>query len=291
MLLFHPVPAIDSTRLSARRHLATLSVTGLLVALLVGCGTGNSPAVNTLAASKTYTAAAGNWKFTTGTASQQVSLAGALAVSGTAVTGTLHRLTTACSGANESFAATGSIDASGLLTITSDSSSSPTLHVSGLLAPDQRSLITPSISVTGSTCAAPSTRAAGPSPRDAVTATAQQYQPLTGSYNGTFTDTSGATLAVEASLSQPTTPDVNGVYHLTGYATFPNTPCLAAPVITDSTVTGDSLQATYTESQTGDTVSASGTFSSDARTLTITDWILSGCGNDSGTGLLTRDAN
>lgn len=120
---------------------------------------------------------------------------------------------------------------------------------------------------------------------------AQQYQPLSGIYSGTFTDSSGATLAVAATLSQPTTPDTNGVYHLTGYATFPNTSCLDAPVITDSVVTGDSIQATYTDQSTGGTVVGNGTFSPDAQTLTITDWILSGCGDDTGNGQLLRQRN
>ena len=147
------------------------------------------------------------------------------------------------------------------------------------------------VTITGGTCATPAAIPATVSAGAATTATAQQYQPLTGNYNGSFTDTSGAAFLVAATLSQPTTPDANGVYHLTGYATFPNTPCLSTPVITDSTVTGDSIEATYTGTATGGTVSGSGTFSADAQALTRTNWILSGCGDDTGTGLLLRQSN
>ena len=293
MHLSRPVPVTHPASPGRKRRLAALTTLGL-AGLLAGCGTGNSPAINATAtaSAKSYTAAAGNWKFTTGTTGQPAAFAGALAVSGTSVTATLHPLVTSCADSSKIVvAATGNIDASGLLTITSDKSAQVAISISGTLAPDQHSLVSPSITITGGSCATPSSHVAGLAPRETAAPTAQQFQPLTGNYSGTFTDTSGVTLTVAASLSQPTTPDANGVYHLTGSATFPDMSCLTAPVITDSTVTGDSIQATYTDQATGNTVSANGTFSSDAQTLTITNWILSGCGNDAGTGLLTRQVN
>ena len=120
---------------------------------------------------------------------------------------------------------------------------------------------------------------------------AAQYQTISGAYAGSFVDGDGYSLPVTATLTQTTQPDATGMFHLTGNATFPGNPCLTAPVITDSTVTGSSLSATYSEQQNGqtNTVVASGIFNQDASVLTITNWTFSGgCGSDTGTGVLTR---
>ena len=288
MQISRPVPTSRPRRPGRKRKLAaltTLGLAGLLAGFLAGCGTGSSPQISAEASAKSYAATAGNWKFTSGSAA----FAGALTVSGTTVTATLHSVSAACPSAV--FTASGTISAADSLSLTAPNVSGGKLTISGTLAADQHSLTAPAITVSGGVCATPAVHTASLSPRDTTSPTAQQYQPLTGNYNGTFTDNSGATLAVAATLSQPTTPDTNGVYHLTGYATFPNTPCLATPVITDSTITGDSIQATYTDRDSGSTVVGNGTFSADAQTLTITNWILSGCGDDAGTGLLLRQAN
>ena len=288
MQISRPVPTSRPRRPGRKRKIAaltTLGLAGLLAGFLAGCGTGNSPQINAVASAKSYTAAAGNWKFTSGTAA----FAGALAVSGTTVTATLHAVSATCP--NSVFTASGSITGTDSLSLTSTNFPGGKLTIAGTLAADQHSLIGPTIAISGGACAAPAVRFASLSPRDTTSPTAQQYQPLTGNYNGTFTDSSGGTLSVAATLSQPTTPDANGVYHLTGYATFPNTPCLATPVLTDSTITGDTIQATYTDKISGSTVVGNGTFSADAQTLTITNWVLSGCGDDTGTGLLLRQTN
>ena len=279
MLLSRPITI--SRRSSTTRRVA-LALTGLAASFFAGCGTGNSPQMNA-AAANAYIAAAGNWKFTTGS----TALAGSLTISGSTVTGTLHPLASTCAASSDLLPVTGSIDASGLLTITSSNLPTGRLSISGTLAADRHSLTNPSITITGGPCATPANRSSNLTAHAASTASAQQYQPLTGDYTGTFTDIDGTALAVSATLSQPTTPDANGVYHLTGTATFPNTSCLNTPVITDSTVTGNTIQATYTDSQTGGTVVATGTFSSDAQTLTISSWALSGCDADTGTGLLS----
>ncbi len=296
MLISRPVPTTRPRRLGRKRRLAaltTLGLAGLIVGLLAGCGTGNSPEINSkssAASATSFVAASGNWKFTPGS-STHIAFAGAITVSGNTVSGTLHPTTALCAASTDPFKVAGTVSASGLFTITSSNFATGTLTISGALAPDQHSLIDPTITISGSSCATAATPSVHSVAHVDTAPTAQQYEPLTGNYNGIFTDTSGATLTVAASLSQPTTPDANGVYHLTGYATFPNTSCLNTPVITDSTITGDSIQATYTDQATGNTVVGNGTFSSDAQTLTITNWILSGCGDDTGTGLLTRHTN
>ncbi len=294
MLIPRPIPTSNPPRPNRKRTLAaltTLGLAGLIAGLLSGCSTAMSPVINTSTSTPAvaaFAAAAGNWKFT----SAHTAFAGSLAISGNTVSGTLHPLLTLCGTSAEPFSISGTIASSRLLTMTSANFSDGEITISGTLAADEHSLLNPTLNVTGGTCtAAAAIRSGNPSAHLTPTATAQQYQAVTGNYNGTFTDGSGAILTVTATLSQPTSPDANGVYHLTGYATFPNTACLDTPVITDSTVTGDSIQTTYTDKQTGNTVSATGTFSADAQTLTIANWTLSGCGDDTGTGTLSRPAN
>lgn len=293
-----PIPPIPSHRSLRNRKLlalTTLGLTGLLAGLLSGCSGANSnrvnAAVSTSTSAKSFSATAGNWKFTSDGSIRLASLAGTLTVSGTTISGTLHPLSATCASPSVSFPVVGSIDASDRISMTSSSFPGGVVTLTGTLAADQHSLVNPTFTVTGGPCASPASILNSFAARDTAASNAQQYQPITGTYSGTFTDRSGVRLPFSASLSQPSTPDANGVYHLTGYATFPGNPCLSTPVVTDSTVTGDTLQATYTDHDSGNTVVGMGTFSADAQTLTITNWLLSGCGNDSGTGLLTRQAN
>ena len=283
-----PVPAPRRRR---RKVLAltSLGLAGLLAGLLSGCSNTNSGAGNELPSQvPSYAAMSGNWKFTNLGSSHLSVVSGALAVSGTAISGTLHAVDGLCAAAASApFNVSGSIAPSGLVSIASTNFSAGILTVTGTLATDDHSLTEPTFTVTGGACATPETRSL--TARNAPSVTAQQFEPLTGNYQGTFTDDSGGTLDVAASLSQPTAPDSNGIYHLTGYASFANNSCLNTPVVTDSTVSGDAVSATYTDATTGNTVTGNGTFSADAKTLTITNWILTGnCGSESGAGLLAR---
>ncbi len=263
--------------------LTSLGFAGFLAGLLAGCG--SSPvAPLTSSPANPYAAVAGNWQFTSGPA---VRFAGSLAVQGSTVTGKLHPVGMSCA-STAVFPVQGTVSAQQTLSLASASFGGGTLAIHGTLAPDQHSLLLPAVTLTGGSCASVAS-AHALRPEDNTGSTGQQYQPITGAYAGTFTDSDGASQPVDATLSQPTAPDSNGVYHLTGSATFANNPCLSNPVITDSTVSGSQISATYTDSTTGSQIVGTGTFSSDASTLTINNWVLSGsCDADTGTGLLTR---
>lgn len=276
--------------------LGALGAVGLLAGLLAGCsgGLNATPAAVPAADTTAHAALAGNWKFSSPATNSRglSSVAGSLAVKGTAITGTLHPLSGTCAVANTPFAVAGSVDAHNLLTLSSTAFAGGAFSLSGTVADDQRSLSNATYTIAGGACAFPSASSVpnAVSPRDAAPVTAQQFQPISGSYAGSFSDSSGVTLPLTANLSQPTTPDANGVYHLTGYATFDHNPCLNTPVVTDSTVTGDTISATYTDATTHNTVVGTGTFSADASTLTISNWSLTGsCGGDEGTGHLARN--
>ncbi len=278
-----PIRPIRKRKLLA---ITSLGLAGLLAGLLTSCS-GGTEAVSS-ANTQSYAGITGNWRFASGSTGGLI-LAGALSANNNIVSGRLHAVAGACaSSLSTSFPVSGSVDTEGNVVLSAANIAGGSLEIAGVLAPDQHSLVSPTLTMTGGSCATAKER-------DAVTSrgqgggTAVQYQAVTGNYTGTFIDSSGASMAVDATLSQPTTPDANGVYHLTGTATFASAPCIGSPVVTDSTVTGDQLSTTYTDAGSGATVIASGTFSSDARTLTITSWTLSGnCGADSGLGTLTQ---
>lgn len=308
---------LPSSLAATRRLLAltSLCTIGLILSLLGGCSSTASPistpaavpASNTIQNSstttipppsstpvvtaKSFAAVTGNWKFTFPGTSLGA-LGGSLVVDGTGVMGVLHPISSSCAARTDPIPVVGTIASTSTAdTLTLNSTTAfgnGAVAVTGTIAADGRSLSDPTLTVTGGSCAAAPAVAGAASPRRVSPNVAQQYQPISGTYAGSFSDPDGQVLPLTATLTQTTSADANGTFHLTGNATFTNNPCVNTPVVTDSTVTGDTLSATYTDANTGNSVTASGTFSTDAKTLTITNWTLSGsCGTDSGTGALT----
>lgn len=271
--------------------LTSLGLAGLLAGLLAGCATTSSstPATTT----QTYADLAGNWQFTSAGNSSLTSLGGSLTVSGANVTGMLHPLAGACltPATTAPFAVSGNINSAGLLTLTSTNFAGGAFHLTGTIAANQHSLQNPAYTVSGGSCASATPALARVTPQDNATITiAQQYQPISGTYTGNFSDSDGVILAVSANLQQSSSPDANGYYHLSGTATFANNPCLNTPVVTDSVINGASITATYTDATTGNAITATGTFNATATTLTVPNWTLTGTGScaDSGTGSIAK---
>jgi hypothetical protein len=236
----------------------------------------------------------GNWEMHA-TASQAANLpeiAGSFSTTTNgAVTGVFHTLSTnACMSSSTYVPATGAVDAQGNVSLTSSAFNGSVLKLTGQLSADGKSRSNASYFVSGGSCGFPAVAGAA-----AVPMTATQYAPISGNYAGSFTDSDGYSLAVTATLTQTSDPDANGVYHLSGNASFPTNPCLNAPVVADSTVSGNMASTTYTQTVNGavTTIVANGVFSSDASTLTVTDWTFSGgtgrcSGTETGTGILTK---
>ncbi len=264
---------------------------------LTGC-TGVSAATRTNA----YVMASGNWQFSSNapqavglsTLSGEIATAGAstsnaahsdqsrLAVSASAgtITGILHAQgTSTCVAPTASFEVSGSADSSGNLTLTGPLAGG-TLSITGTLASDGKSLSNATYNVTGGTCAF----------AKAALATAQAYTPISGNYDGTFTDADGIVATVTATLNQSADSNGDGNYTLTGSAALPNNPCFSTATLTLSAteVTGGTFTFTFADPVTNATVTASGTFSPDASTLSVGQWTLTNCSTDTGTGTLTR---
>ena len=225
--------------------------------------------------------AAGNWQFSSSAAAaaRLPVFSGVVSGTATAATAILHAQgSSACVAPAASFELAGASDSNGVLTLTGPLAGG-TLTITGALASDGKSLTDASYNVTGGSCAF----------AKAADATAQAYTPISGTYTGSFNDADGQIATVQATLNQSADANGDGNFTLTGSAT-PNNPCFSATVpISATNVTGGTFTFTYTDPSTTNSVTANGTFSSDASTLTVTQWLLSGpCGADTGTGTMTR---
>jgi len=265
----------------------SLGLAGLLAGLLSGCSTQTTSTAST---STAFAQASGNWQFSSSaTASARLSsFGGSLSVEGNTVTGTLHALSSKgqCVGTSIPLPVTGSIDGSRRLTLTGPLSGG-TLNLSGTLAEDGKSLTGASYGVRGGACplSTPTISA-----RDSgAPVTAQQYQPVSGTYTGTLTTSDGQTFTLTSNLTQTSQPDSNGVYHVSGTAASPGNTCVPNSLpATASTIDGGSISTTYTDPATGTSITASGTTSPDGQAITLSNWtIQSPCGSDTGTGTLT----
>lgn len=259
-----------------RLSLAALSM-GFIVGLLSGCGQGYLGSSMTTAVLTT-----GNWQFSSSAtgAAKLPALSGEISGSSTTATGIFHSdSATACVAPATAIEVIGSVNPSSVLTLTG-ALAGGTLTIIGTLAADGKSFTNATYNVSGGTCALSAP----------VTAQGQNYSSITGNYAGGFSDPGGNVINITASLTQTPASDIDGNFQLSGTGTFPSNPCFNSPVsIANSQVTGGSFTLTYADSNTGNSVTASGTFSTDGTMLTVTNWTLTGnCGPDSGTGLLTK---
>ena len=252
-----------------------LGIASLALLLATGCNSSNVISTQPVQALK------GNWVFAAQSAqtvpSNLTLNAGLSSQSSGAVTAVAHLAGASCVSANTGIVLAGSVDSLGKFALNSQPFAGTTLAIKGQVAADGKSVSAAKWTFSGGSCAALGT----------ASLAATQFSQVNGNYTGTFVDANNNQLPVTATLTQTTQPDQNGQFHLSGSANFPNNPCFTQPVVTDSLVTGSSLSATY--AQGAASITAAGTFNSDATQLTITSWQVTGgqCDGDSGTGLLT----
>jgi hypothetical protein len=245
---------------------------------LAGCNSAMTPTPAAKAIAVT-----GNWQISSAApvAGKLSSISGELTGSTAAMTGIFHSdSASACIAPKQAFEVSGSANANNLVTLTAANVAGGKLTITGTLAADGKSLSDASYNVVGGSCAFAA-------PADA---NAQSYSSINGNYTGSFSDTDGQSIQVSATLTQTPSSDTDGNFQLSGTGTFPNNPCFNSPVtLSASQVTGGSFNFTYADSSTGNSVDVAGNFSTDGKTLTVTNWTLTGsCGPDSGTGLMTQ---
>src|SRR6185437_14155269 len=223
----------------------------------------------------------GNWQVSSSTGGVPLpKMSGALNSLPAGLTGVLHAdAATGCSTMTDPIAVSGNTDSKGVTTLTGPVAGG-TLTITGALASDGRSLTNATVNVAGGQCAFAT----------AAQAAVQNFSSVTGSYVGTFSDAKGPVMNVTASLSQSPDGDSNGNFTLSGTGSFGTNACFVSPVpVVNSQVSGGAFTLTYTDNSKGNSVTATGTFSSDGTTLTVTNWSLTGpCGADMGTGTLTK---
>lgn len=261
---------------------ALLAVSASVV--LAGC----SGAVTSTPVTSKAIPVQGNWQITsTSTAAARLPrLSGTLTGTTSSIHGILHSDDpTACVAPAQSFAVTGSADANNNLTLTGPLAGG-TLTLTGTMAPDGKSITNTAYTVSGGTCALVAARAA-----DTM---AVQYADISGTYNGKFYDQDSATtpvLTLTAQLTQSPSGDTNGNFTLTSQVSqYSASPCFVnPPTLATSQVTGGSFSITYVDTQTNNTVTATGNFTTDGTTLNVTQWTLSGpCGPSYGNGVMVK---
>ena len=243
----------------------------------IGCSNSVSTVSNSL-----QSAVTGNWQIASAsmTATKLPSISGELTGSASGVTGIFHANAAAkCVASTTPIEVSGEANAKNVLILTG-AVAGGALSIQGTLAEDGKSLTNASYNVSGGSCAF----------SEQASATAQSFSSVSGTYTGTFSDPTGQVIGLTATLTQTPASDTDGNFQLSGTANLGSNPCFSSPVtISNSQVTGGTFTLTYADPATSNSVTATGTFSTDASTLTVTNWALSGpCGPDTGTGLLTR---
>jgi hypothetical protein len=194
-------------------------------------------------ATSSAVALSGNWQISTdpSQAARLPQLSGSLTGTGSAVTGIFHATSSnECISPQSKIEVAGSLDEHNVLPLTSAPfASGSILRLIGTVNSGNR-LEVSTYTITGGTCAF----SAGAT---SISATAHLLQPVSGTYQGTFTDSEGDSLPITATLTQTTQPDSNGVFHVSGGATFDSNECISSPIVADSTVTGNTLSTTYTQ--------------------------------------------
>ncbi len=274
-------PGRSSPMLIRQRIVPCLALmAGLFVApALVGCSDDGTITTGSTAKANFV---AGNWQISSADtqAARLPALSGTLNGTASAISGILHAQSpAACVSPASAVEVAGTADSSGNVKL-AGALAGGSLTVTGTLAADGKSLTGATYNVAGGTCSFIK-------PADGV---AQAYTPISGTYTGTFADADGQVAQISATLNQSANADNDGNYTLTGAATLPGNPCFPSAVPVSATqVTGGTF--TFTYAANGSSVTANGTFSSDASTLVVSSWISSGsCGADTGTGSMAVQA-
>ena len=252
---------------------------GLLLLLAAGCGVQTPPL-------QTGTPLSGNWSFQAQSKAQNQPLTlnlGFTQGSYETVSAVARLNGASCVSPATNILLTGSVSGNNALTLVSQPFGGTTLVLQGEVAATGNAIGGATWSFKGGSCGS----------LGQMNVAATDYSQISGQYSGNFTDTSGNSLPVEATLLQTTQPNANGQFTLSGTATFPSNTCFVdQPTLTSSVVTGDALSMTYADSSGGAVLTAAGTFNSTATQLTISHWSIAGgnCDGDSGTGVLTEGA-
>jgi hypothetical protein len=257
------------------RGFTSILLTSLAV-VLSGCGGSGSgtPATNPPPSYPTIT---GNWALTATSLVTKLNyqMGGYITNTGGSVSGTLHLLDSGCFTPTEDIPITGTESTTGAVSATSSAVSSQVVAISGTVASD--TLSTGKYSITG-----------GCGNGDNGTVTGFIAPSYSNTYSGTFLSVSKISISTAITTLQ-SGPDSDGLYHVSGTATFSGSPCFASGTIANSVVTGAYMAVTITANDGSSVVF--GGYITDSTGKTISgDYQVTGgkCSGDYGTGSVSH---
>lgn len=199
------------------------ALVGVLVLALAGCGGTSNLALTPGNWSVTAVSSNGNGTYYVG---------GNLAAKGSSVTGTMYVMGSLCFDPSQGLAITGKIHGKEVtLTSAAFNGSIITVKASGS---------------TGDALSGTYSVSAGTDPSctggDTGTATANVVPSISGTWNGSFTDSLGEPVTLSVALTQATTASADGTFPLTGTLTYTGSTCMVDGTIGAGNVAGSYIQ-------------------------------------------------
>lgn len=257
------------------RKLVSIALASLAV-VLSGCG-GSGGGTTATNPPPSYPTITGNWALTATSQVTKLNYQMGAYITNTngSVSGTLHLLNSGCFTPTEDIPISGTISSAGTVSATSSAVSSQVVAISGTVA--SGTLSVGKYSITG-----------GCGNGDNGTVTGFIAPSYSNTYSGTFLSVSKISISTTITTSQ-SGPDADGLYHLSGTATFSGSPCFVSGTITDSMVTGAYMAVTITANDGSSVVF--GGYITDSTGETISgDYQVTGgkCSGDYGTGSVSH---
>jgi hypothetical protein len=195
------------------------------------------------------------------------------------ITGTMHVAQSSCYSLITDVPVTGTVNAQGQLSVTTASVGSQVVNVTANVSSDASTISSGTYTITGG-CAG----------GDHGTITGFRMQPFTATYSGNFISVFGPpTVSVSVPLSQSSTADSDGFFHITGTATIGGTTCFSSATVSNSVVAGEAMLLELT-TNTGATIDFVG-LATDSSAKTVSgNYSVSGgaCSGDHGTGTVSH---
>jgi len=104
---------------------------------------------------------------------------------------------------------------------------------------------------------------------------ATKYQPLSGSYLGSFTSAQGNAITFLTSLDQSAVADETGRYPISGSASLTSSLCTSSSTLANSYVVGNTFSNVYVSADSS-VLTVVGTFTEDAKTMNVQSFAISG---------------
>lgn len=256
-----------------------LACVGFICCLVfaTGCGgTGSATSGKATPPPPQYPSITGNWSLAANSQvfSQSTLIGGFITNAGGSVSGTLHFLNSPCYSLPTDVPFSGSITTGGAISVTSSQVARQIVAVSGKIT--EGTLSSGTYTITG-----------GCGNGDKGTVTGYIVPAFTNTYTGTFV--SGSTSIGVTVTTTQSSPTSDGIYQVSGSATFAGSPCFSSGTITSSAIAGGYMDVVITASNGGVVEFIGEITDSTGKTITGSYDVTAGvCAGNSGSGNLSR---